>query len=219
AFTLGKSLLIAPPPKPESPQTYDVCLPAGGWYDYWTGQHVGTPESAAAGPIQSATQAVPTARTLGDRVTETPRLDRLPVFVRAGTILPRQPLVQSTSETPNGPLRLDVYPGADCTGTLYEDDGRTLAYTRRGYFRQTVRCTMTPTGLSIDFAKPEGGFKPWWTSVAVTVHNWIGTGGATVKGKRVATTQDSASGTTSVTVPAQTGASAVVLTGSQAKTG
>ena len=219
AFTLGKSLLIAPPPKPESPQAYDVCLPAGGWYDYWTGQRVGTPEPAAAGPIQSATQAVPTARTLGDRVTETPRLDYLPVFVRAGTILPRQPLVQSTSETPNGPLRLDIYPGADCTGTLYEDDGRTLAYTRRGYFRQTVRCTITPTGLSIDFAKPEGSFKPWWKSIAVTVHNWTGSGTATVKGKRVAVMQDSATGSSTIAVPAQNAAGTIVVEGRQATAG
>ncbi|MEG8024043.1 glycoside hydrolase family 31 protein [Sphingomonas aurantiaca] len=217
AFTLGKSLLVAPPPKPESPQTYDVCLPAGGWYDYWTGQRVGTPEPAAAGPIQSATQAVPTARTLGDRVIETPRLDHLPVFVRAGTILPRQPLVQSTSETPNGPLRLDVYPGADCMGTLYEDDGRSLAYTRRGYFRQTVRCTITPTGLSIDFAKPEGSFKPWWKSIAVTVHNWAGAGAALAKTTRVAVVNNNAAATATVTVPMQARAGTIAIDGRQAR--
>jgi alpha-glucosidase len=219
AFTLGKSLLIAPPPKPESPQTYDVCLPAGGWYDYWTGQRVGTPEPAAAGPIQSATQAVPTARTLGDRVTETPRLDRLPVFVRAGTILPRQPLVQSTSETPNGPLRLDVYPGADCMGTLYEDDGRTLAYTRRGYFRQTVRCTITSTGLSIDFAKPDGDFKPWWKSIAVTIHGWDGAGTARMKGKQTDVVHDTAAGTSTLVVPPMKIASVLFVEGRQVSTG
>ncbi len=195
AFTLGKSLLIAPPPSPESPRTYDVCLPAGGWYDYWTGQRVGTPEPTTEGPIQSATQAVPTARTLGDRVSETPRLDRLPVFVRAGTILPRQPLVQSTAQTPTGPLRLDVYPGDDCLGTLYEDDGHSLAYTRRGYLRQVVRCTTTPEGLSIDFAAREGSFTPWWTTMAITVHGWAGTGGVTLAGKPVTATTDAAAKT------------------------
>nr|WP_276318454.1 DUF5110 domain-containing protein [Sphingomonas sp. UV9] len=141
------------------------------------------------------------------------------MFVRAGTILPRQPLVQSTSETPNGPLRLDVYPGADCMGTLYEDDGRTLAYTRRGYFRQTVRCTITPTGLSIDFAKPEGGFKPWWKSITVTVHNWTGTGAATVRGKRVAAMQDGAAGSATIAVPAQNAAGTIVVEGRQSTAG
>jgi alpha-glucosidase len=211
AFTLGKSLLIAPPPSPESPRTYDVCLPAGGWYDYWTGQRVGTPEPTTDGPIQSATQAVPTARTPGDRVSETPRLDRLPVFVRAGTILPRQPLVQSTAQKPEGPLQLDVYPGEECVGTLYEDDGHSLAYTRRGYLRQAVRCTLTAEGLTIDFALREGTFKPWWSKVAITVHGW--TGGATVMvaSKRIDAMIDGMAHTIAFEMPAPTAARKVSI--------
>ncbi len=212
AFTLGRSLLIAPPPSPESPRTYDVCLPAGGWYDYWTGQRVGTPEPTTEGPIQSATQAVPTARTLGDRVSETPRLDRMPVFVRAGTILPRQPLVQSTAQTPQGRLQLDVYPGGECAGTLYEDDGHSLAYTRRGYLRQAVRCTMTPQGLSIDFAAREGSFTPWWTQMAITVHGWQAGATVTVAGKRIEAVADSAAQTIAFVIPAPRGARSIAVT-------
>ena len=211
AFTLGKALLIAPPPSPESPQRYDVCLPAGGWYDYWTGQRAGSPEPTSAGPIQSATQAVPTQHAKGDRVSETPRLDRLPVFVRAGTILPRQPLVQSTAQTPSGPLMLDIYPGEDCVGTLYEDDGTTLAYHRRGYLRQTVRCSVTANGLTIAFDAREGSFAPWWKQIAVTVHGW--TGAATVAQDRKAITAqpDSAAGTLSFTVAAPIRATQITL--------
>jgi len=210
-FTLGKALLIAPPPSPESPQTYDVCLPAGGWYDYWTGLRTGTPEPTTQGPIQSATQAVPTARSNGDRVSETPRLDRLPVFVRAGTILPRQPLVQSTAQTPSGPLMLDVYPGAECVGTLYEDDGTTLAYQRRGFLRQKVTCAMTPNGLSIAFDTREGSFKPWWSQVTVTVHGWSTAATATVNGKRVASMVDNAGQTVAFTMAAPVKASTIVV--------
>jgi alpha-glucosidase len=211
AFTLGKALLIAPPPSLESPQTYDVCLPAGGWYDYWTGLRTGTPEPTTQGPIQSATQAVPTAHSNGDRVRETPRLDRLPVFVRAGTILPRQPLVQSTAQTPSGPLMLDIYPGADCMGTLYEDDGTTLAYQRRGFLRQKVTCAMTPNGLSIAFDAREGSFKPWWSQVTVTVHGWTTAATATVNGKRVASMVDSAGQTVAFTMAAPVKASTIVV--------
>ena len=82
-----------------------------------------------------------------------------------------------------------------------------------------MRCTITPTGLSIDFAKPEGSFKPWWKSIAVTVHNWTGTGAVMTKGKRVVAEQDNAAVTTSVIVPAPVGASVVVLEGREAKTG
>ena len=102
-FTLGRSLLISAPPRPESPQPFNICLPAGGWYDYWTGL-----------PVQ------------GTKLTEKPKLDSVPVFVRAGTILPRQPLVQSTAQKPRGPLQLDVYPGEDCRGDLYLDDGTSV---------------------------------------------------------------------------------------------
>ncbi|MEG3125443.1 TIM-barrel domain-containing protein [Sphingomonas sp. GB1N7] len=190
AFTLGKALLIAPPPSPESPQSYDVCLPAGGWFDYWTGLRAGTPEPTTAGPIQSATQAVPTEYAKGDRVIEVPRLDRLPVFVRAGTILPRQPLVQSTAQTPSGPLMLDVYPGGECVGTLYEDDGTTLAYTRDAFFRQTVRCAVTTKGMTISFGPRAGSFKPWWTQIAVTVHGWEDPSNVMVNGKRLTAQTD-----------------------------
>jgi alpha-glucosidase len=116
AFTLGRSLLVTASPKPDSPQAYDICLPAGGWYDYWTG--------------------MPAA---GAKMTETPSLAHLPVFVRAGTILPRQPLVQSTDEVPQGPLELHVYPGENCRGELYWDDGISTNGTN---LRQQIACTV-----------------------------------------------------------------------------
>src|SRR6202044_3645865 len=81
----------------------------------------------------------------------TPALGDLPVFVRAGAILPGQALVQSTSETPQGPLSLDVYPGDDCRGTIYADDGHSMAYTGQSYLRQQVRCIQTDAGIDIDF--------------------------------------------------------------------
>lgn len=149
AFTLGHDLLIASSPKPDSPAPYDICLPAGGWYDYWTGMPV-----------------------IGDKLTVTPSLAKLPVFVRAGTILPRQPLVQSTDETPQGPLEIDVYPGGrDCAGTLYWDDGTT---TNGASLRQPISCAMGKNGLSIEFGKRVGSYKPWWTEIAITVHDWRG---------------------------------------------
>ena len=161
-FLLGSRLLIAPQPEFESRTDYDICLPSGRWYDYWTGIEVG-PERGGA-------------------LKETPSLARLPVFVRAGAILPRQPLVQSTDETPLGPLALDIYPGDGCRGVLYADDGHSLAYTRDGFLRQTLRCSQSAEGLAIDFDKREGTFKPWWHQIEVTVHGWRGDASATLNG-------------------------------------
>ncbi len=186
-FTLGGKLLVAPSPNPESPQSYDVCLPTGGWFDYWTGLAVqGQATAAGDAPIQSATQAAAQLLARAElKVTEVPRLDMLPVFVRAGTILPRQPLVQSTSQTPQGPLELDVYPGDDCSGSLYLDDGHTLGYTRGAYLRQGLTCSVTPRGLSLHFSARQGRYAPWWHSVAVTLHGWKGGGRVTVGGATV----------------------------------
>ncbi|HEX3677909.1 MAG TPA: TIM-barrel domain-containing protein [Sphingomicrobium sp.] len=143
-FTLGRDLLIAGPPKPESPEKFDICLPTGGWYDYWTGE-----------PINQA------------KLSETPRLDTLPVFVRAGTILPRQPLVESTMETPKGPLVLDIYPGNDCSGELYFDDGVSV---KGPSLRQAIGCSMTTKGALLHFGPRDGSWRPWWKQISVTVH-------------------------------------------------
>ncbi|BCA62699.1 hypothetical protein HMP09_1933 [Sphingomonas sp. HMP9] len=199
-FTLGKSLLVAPPPKPESPQAYDVCLPAGGWYDYWTGKRSGVAQADTEGQIQSASQATGGVKTKGDIVTETPRLDYLPVFVRAGTILPRQQVVQSTSEIPRGPLSLDVYPGDDCAGDLYADDGHSMAFQSGAFMRQTVRCQVTAKGVTLDFETPQGRFSPWWKQVAVTVHGWKGTNAVKSGDRTVASIGDANAQTVSFTI-------------------
>ena len=144
SFTVGRNLLVAAPPRPESPQPFGICLPAGGWYDYWTGQPVAE-----------------------HKLTKQPKLDEVAVFVRAGTILPRQALVKSTMETPQGPLELDVYPGEDCRGELYFDDG---VHVNGPSLRQTINCSVTPKGVTLRFGQRSGKYRPWWKEIAVTIH-------------------------------------------------
>jgi len=172
AFMLGDRLLIAPPPVLESPQAYEICLPAGRWYDYWSGEPVRAHAATSASGAQT--------------IRMTPALERLPVFVRAGAILPGQPLVQSTSQTPRGPLSLDVYPGDGCHGTIYADDGHSMAYVQQGYLRQQVRCVRTAAGMDLEFDAREGRYPPWWHQVIVRVHHWTGGAQAFLDGKRIA---------------------------------
>lgn len=194
AFTLGRDLLIAGNPHPDSKSSYPVCLPNGGWYDYWTGRKAETVAETGEQPIEVA--------------TEQPKLERLPVFVRPGAIIARQPLVQSTAETPDGPLSLDVYPGPDCRGDLYFDDGHSI---EGSTLRQSIRCTATAKGMRIEFDAREGSFAPWWKQIAVTVHGWTGKPTATLNGKRIATETDSVSGTLRFTLPDQPAKAAVML--------
>jgi alpha-glucosidase len=163
----------------DSPQAYKICLPAGRWYDYWTGEPVTVRASAKQ---VSATVGAP----MPQMITEIPALDRLPVFVRAGAILPGQALVQSASQTPQGPLTLDIYPGDDCRGTIYADDGHSMAYARQVYFRQRIRCVVTDAGVDLAFDAREGRFPPWWRQVTVQVHDWRGAAQAFLDGRRIA---------------------------------
>ncbi|WP_374579942.1 TIM-barrel domain-containing protein [Pseudoduganella sp.] len=148
-FMLGGDLLVAPSPTPESPGEYTVELPGKGWYNYWTGQ-----------------------RLAGKGETIKPDIAQLPVYVRPGAIIPKQPLVQSTAFAPKGPLELHIYPGPDCQGEIYADDGASLAYQRGAYLRQRIRCEETEAGLRVEFEQRQGDWKPWWNGVKLHAYGW-----------------------------------------------
>ncbi|HEX7894924.1 MAG TPA: glycoside hydrolase family 31 protein [Terriglobales bacterium] len=144
-FMFGNDLLVAPKVD-EKVGPYEVKLPRGNWYDFWTGK-------TAAG-----------ATTLN----LDPPLDGVPVFVRAGAIVPEEPLVQSTSEVPKGPLELSVYPGPDCRGAIYQDDGNTLAYQRGEFLRMNFTCDPRSDALKFTFSTPHAQYKPWWNAMKIT---------------------------------------------------
>jgi alpha-D-xyloside xylohydrolase len=91
-----------------------VYLPAGvRWYDFYTGEaYEGGKQLQARAP-----------------------LTRMPLFVKAGSIVPMGPVIQHTGETPDAPLTLHVYTGADGRFELYEDDGRSYGYERGEFVR------------------------------------------------------------------------------------
>ena len=165
-YYFGPDLLVAPKLL-ETLDSYDVNLPAGTWYDYWTGQKVEAKEQPAwdAETVEGAPKP-PMIETL----KLDPKLDELPVYVRGGSIIPHQPLVQSTAEKPVGPLQLAVYPGPNCSGSVYTDDGHTFDYQQGHYFRQSFTCDATPRGITVKLAAPEGDFTPWWTQLRITVY-------------------------------------------------
>jgi len=106
-FLLGPALMISPVTTYQA-QSRTVHLPAGGWYDFWTG--------AAVAGGQSLEARAP--------------LDEIPVHVRAGSIVPFGPELSYMGEKPADPIVLYVYAGADGAFTLYEDDGLTYGYER-----------------------------------------------------------------------------------------
>jgi alpha-glucosidase len=112
-WMMGPSLLAAPVLTPGGKRS--VYLPDDHWYAFET--------------------SVPLKGKQSIQVTAA--LDEIPLYVRAGTILPLAPPVLHTSEFPGGPLELQVYPGKDATFTLVEDDGETTGYLN-GQIRRTI---------------------------------------------------------------------------------
>jgi alpha-glucosidase len=165
-FLLGSDLLIAPNPSPEEVAPYELHLPPGRWYDYWTGDSVSTEAKA-----QSHDAEVRDTLIQNQQILLKPNLATVPVYVRAGAILPLQSLVQSTSETPQGPLALRVYVpelNQRCEGSIYADDGHTLNYTRGNYYRLGASCTVGADGsVTVTLNAPEGTYRPQWESLRI----------------------------------------------------
>jgi alpha-D-xyloside xylohydrolase len=78
-------------------------------------------------------------------------LDRLPIFVRAGSIIPMTEPIQYVDQKPINQIFLDVYPGKKTTGHLYEDDGSSFDYERGAY--SLTRFAWTGGRLKIDKEK------------------------------------------------------------------
>ena len=163
-FLFGPNMLIAPSIYPEKPDAYPVKLPSVDWYNYWTGEKV----NAKILPNGNAT-ANPLG-LVGRQITIKPELEVLPVFVREGSIVPMQPLTQSTNEIPKGPLTLRVYPGKNCKGSVYLDDGLSFAYRKGDFLRMEFTCAETAKGITVHVGPHQGDFAPWWTNLRVEVY-------------------------------------------------
>jgi alpha-glucosidase len=145
-YLFGRDLLIAPKVV-EMLDPLQVELPHGTWYDFWTGQK-----------LQGGTD-----------IRLEPLLSELPVYVRGGAIVPQQPLVQYTGQKPDGPLTLQVYPGEDCRGSLYWDDGISFAYQKGDYLRVNYTCELATDLVRVKISPPQGSFSPWWNQVKLEV--------------------------------------------------
>lgn len=114
-YLWGRDILVAPVTSKGATER-KVYLPRGDWYDFWT-------EAKVAGGVE---------------VTRGVDLATMPLYVRAGAIIPFGPVKQYTSEKAEGPLTLVIFPGADGSSTIYEDDGETFDYRRGEWARVQI---------------------------------------------------------------------------------
>jgi alpha-glucosidase/alpha-D-xyloside xylohydrolase len=108
-------------------------LPHGIWWDYWSAARVDG----------------------GHEVTRGVDLGTLPLYMKAGSILPLGPVKQHTQEASSEPLKLRVYPGADGAFSLYEDDGSSFRYEQGGFTR--IACAWDDASRTLSLkADPKG---------------------------------------------------------------
>jgi hypothetical protein len=133
-YLWGPSMLVAPVTRGGATH-WPVYLPPGGWYDFWTHE-----------------------RYDGGRWIEVGApLERLPLLVRAGAIVPLGPSKQYLDEG-DGPLSLLIYPDGESSFALYEDDGTSWDYEHGAYVLSTIRCEASATGLRLRLEATGGDY-------------------------------------------------------------
>ncbi len=133
-YMFGKAILVAPVTQPKA-EVRTVYLPGqGGWFDFWTGaRYSGGQTVAARADIKT-----------------------LPLYVRAGTILPLGPVVQYADQPTAEATELRIYPGQDGAYTLYDDAGDGFGF-EKGQFA-LVRFKWTEATRTLDIAARDGQF-------------------------------------------------------------
>ena len=103
----GPAILVSPVTT-QGATSRRVYLPKATWYDFWTGAKVEG----------------------GKYIDAEAPLEKLPLFVRAGSIIPMGPTMEWSTEKPADPIEVRVYPGADGDFTLYEDENDNYNYSK-----------------------------------------------------------------------------------------
>jgi hypothetical protein len=129
-YLWGRDLLVAPVVE-QGATSRQLYLPRGAWFDFWTGErHEG-----------------------GREITRTVDLETTPLYVRAGSILPLGPVKQYTAEQVHEPLTVSIYPGADASFLLYEDDGSSFNFRKGEWMGVQMNWSDTRRVLTLGLSK------------------------------------------------------------------
>jgi alpha-glucosidase len=157
-FMVGDSILVAPilepaeTADPPSEPVRDLYLPTDGqtqWYAFQNDQYP-LPAPVAGGTVVNGYYA-----PLGNA-----NLSQVPIYVRAGAIVPLRNVAPYIDPTQVNPITFDIYPGVDSTYELYLDDGTTTAYADGAYRLVTVSHQGVTNGQQVDVARTHDAFTP-----------------------------------------------------------
>ena len=150
---LGPSLMAAPIYRP-GVEHRAVYLPEGTWYDWWSGVSAAAlKEHRYEGPTHILAQAP---------------LEIMPLYVRAGAIIPMAPVMQYVDERPLETLTLRIWPG-NGEWTMYEDDGQTFEYQSGAWATTTYRVRSDGQEIVVEINVREGNWTPPGREIVVEV--------------------------------------------------
>jgi alpha-glucosidase len=155
-YMFGSEMMVCPVTV-KGAHTRTIYFPEGTWYDYRTGEkftgkqyvHVLTP------------------------------LDKLPIYVKAGAIIPMQPEMKYMDEKPVDEITLDIWPGKNSSFDMYEDDGLSLKYKDGNDAVTKITALQGKDGYQVSIDKPVGKFVPASHTYALNIH-WNGAKPASV---------------------------------------
>jgi alpha-D-xyloside xylohydrolase len=164
-YLFGPAILVSPVTT-QGATSRTVYLPKAAWYDFWTGEKVEG----------------------GKRIETAAPIEKLPLFVRAGSILPMGPPMEWSTEKPADPIELRIYPGADGNFTLYEDENDGYNYTKGAH--ATIALHWNDATKTLTFGGREGSFpgmvsKRTFKIVVVGKGHGVGIGETTTAEKTV----------------------------------
>jgi alpha-D-xyloside xylohydrolase len=132
-YLFGPAILVSPVTT-QGATSRTVYLPKATWYDFWTGAKVEG----------------------GKRIEADAPLAKLPLYVRAGSIIPMGPTMEWSTEKAADPIEIRVYPGADGDFTLYEDENDNYNYVKGQH--ATIKLHWDDTAKTLTFGAREGSF-------------------------------------------------------------
>ena len=149
-FLLGQGILVAP--VESGKDLAKIYFPPGDWYDLYSDKkEMGSTEKLIELTVQ-----------------------KLPVFVKGGSIIPMQTVVQSTAFAPSDTLMIHLYKGSTPNSFVYyEDDGKTFSYENGDFYRRTI--SYDPASGMLSFSKAEGKRNSKFRQVAIVLHGFDAT--------------------------------------------
>ncbi|HEY2467014.1 MAG TPA: glycoside hydrolase family 31 protein [Terracidiphilus sp.] len=164
-YLFGPAILVSPVTT-QGATSRSVYLPKTNWYDFWTGAKVEG----------------------GRRIEADAPLAKLPLYVRAGSILPMGPTMEWSTEKPADPIEIRIYPGADGDFTFYEDENDNYDYAKGQH--ATIRLHWDNTAKTLAFEARKGNYpgmpeRHTFNVVVVSEGRGVGIGDSTAQARGV----------------------------------